>query len=290
MISGDWFGAAREVEIGMSENGSDLEQATRVEGDAGRYHACLSDEWEIWGPNGGYLAAIALRAAGELAEIRRPASFYCHFLSSPAFEVVELDVSVLKRGRRAESFAVAMTQRGKLVLQALVKTAAPGPGYEHQPLARPDVPSPARLKTHEELSPERRRPNFAFWNNIERRPVDQSATEEPTEPVLREWARFQPTSRFDDPFVDAARALILLDTYGFPAAYQRHRSWDYLAPNLDTSAWFHSLNPSCDWLLIDHECTVAEHGLLAVSGRVWDADGGLVATGAAQLYCVPNRR
>ncbi len=83
MISGDWFGAAREVEIGMSENGSDLEQATRVEGDAGRYHARLSDEWEIWGPNGGYLAAIALRAAGELAEIRQPASFYCHFLSSP---------------------------------------------------------------------------------------------------------------------------------------------------------------------------------------------------------------
>ena len=49
---------------------------------AGRYHARLSKDWEIWGPNGGYLAAIALRAAGVLAQIRQPASFYCHFLSS----------------------------------------------------------------------------------------------------------------------------------------------------------------------------------------------------------------
>ncbi len=197
-------------------------------------------------------------------------------------------MSVLKRGRRAESFAVAMTQRGKLVLQALVKTAAPGPGYEHQPLARPDVPSPARLKTHEELSPERRRPNFAFWNNIERRSVDQSTTEEPTAPVIREWARFRPSPCREDPFVDAARALILLDTYGFPAAYQKHRSMEYLAPNLDTSAWFHHLSPDSDWLLIDHECVVAEHGLMGVSGRVWDIDGRLVASGSGQLCLVPR--
>lgn len=274
----------------MTRRGSDLEQATRVGGDAGQYHAHLSEDWEIWGPNGGYLAAIALRAAGMLAQVRQPVGFYCHFLSPPAFDAIQLDVSVLKQGRRTESFSVAMTQQGRLVLQALVKTAEHGPGYEHRQLVAPEVPAASALMTYEQLRPERLRPNFAFWNNIERRPVDQSATEEPTEPVLREWARFQPTSRFDDPFVDAARSLILLDTYGFPAAHQRHRSWDYLAPNLDTSAWFHSLNPSCDWLLIDHECTVAEHGLLAVSGRVWDANGGLVATGAAQLYCVPNRR
>ena len=54
-----------------------LDQATRLEGDAGRYSVVLSDAWEIWGPSGGYLAALALRAAGDCAEIPRPASFYC---------------------------------------------------------------------------------------------------------------------------------------------------------------------------------------------------------------------
>jgi acyl-CoA thioesterase len=273
----------------MTENGSDLEDATRLEGDDGQYVARLSEDWEIWGPNGGYLAAIALRAAGMVAQIRQPASFYCHFLSSPTFDAVQLDVSVLKQGRRAESFAVAMSQQGKPVLHALVKTAADGPGYSHQHLKAPDVPPPAALKTyHRQGDPQH--PAFSFWNNVERRPVDQSTTEEPSAPAIREWARFRPTACFEDPFLDAARALILLDTYGFPAAYQKYRSWDYLAPNLDTSIWFHRFNPGCEWLLIDHECIVADHGLMGVSGKVRDTGGSLLATGSAQLCCVPNRQ
>ena len=267
---------------------SDLEHATRVEGHDGRYVARLSADWEIWGPNGGYLAAIALRAAGMLAQIQQPASFYCHFLSSPAFAAVELDVKVLKQGRRAESFAVEMTQERKPILHALVKTAAQAPGYSHQHPEAPVVARPEALKTYEELLPSRRRPAFSFWNNVERRPIDQSTTEAPTAPVLREWARYRPTACFEDPFVDAARALILLDTYGFPAAYQLYRSWEYLAPNLDTSAWFHHFNPACEWLLVDHECMVADRGLMGVSGRVWDSDGRLLASGSAQLCCVRN--
>ena len=42
----------------------DFEADTRLEGENGRYRASISRDWEIWGPNGGYVAAIALRAAG----------------------------------------------------------------------------------------------------------------------------------------------------------------------------------------------------------------------------------
>jgi acyl-CoA thioesterase len=272
----------------MTADGSDLEHATRIEMQDGAYVARLSEDWEIWGPNGGYLAAIALRAAGSVARIQRPASFYCHFLSSPAFADVQLEVSVLKQGRRAESFSVEMRQEGKPILHALVKTAAEAPGYSHQHPAAPVVPPPAALKSYDELLPAARRPPFSFWKNIERRPIDQSTSDEPTAPVVREWTRFRPTARFADPFVDAARALILLDTYGFPAAYRKYRSWEYLAPNLDTSAWFHNFNPDCEWLLVDHECSVATHGLMGVGGSIWDTGGRLLATGSAQLCCVPN--
>jgi hypothetical protein len=84
---------------------TNLERATRLEGEGGRYVAQLCEEWEIWGPNGGYLAAIALRAAGDVAQIARPRSFYCHFLRSPAFHPMQIEVTVLKRRRRAESFS-----------------------------------------------------------------------------------------------------------------------------------------------------------------------------------------
>jgi acyl-CoA thioesterase len=325
-----------------------LDRATQLEGEGENYSIALSRAWEIWGPNGGYLAAIALRAAGMRAEIARPASFYCHFLRSPDFDRVELDVSFLKRSRRSEALAVQMTQQGRPVLQALVRTAADAPGYEHQQVRAPEVPPPERLRDSDELLDESSRPPFRFWENIERRPIDwaggddsgtrveserptafaetdhpsalaetdhpsafaetdhpsafaetghPSAIAETRHPsaiagtghpaVAREWTRFRPRACFDDPFVDAARPLILLDTYGWPAAYRTYRGGPYIAPNLDTSAWFHQLSPHSEWLLIEHACTIASHGLLGVGGRVWDEDGRLLADGGAQLCCMP---
>ncbi len=38
----------------------------------GRFSASLSPEWEIWGPMGGYVAAIALRAAGATSPFPAP--------------------------------------------------------------------------------------------------------------------------------------------------------------------------------------------------------------------------
>jgi hypothetical protein len=90
------------------------------------------------------------------------------------------------------------------------------------------------------------------------------------------------------PCSDPARYLWLSGRLPDPAVYRKYRSWEYLAPNLDTSAWFHHFNPASEWLLIDHECTVADHGLMGVNGRVWDPDGRLLATGSAQLCCIPN--
>ena len=43
--------------------------------DDGRYTAKLSSDWEIWGPMGGYVAAVALRAAGAESPFSRPAAF-----------------------------------------------------------------------------------------------------------------------------------------------------------------------------------------------------------------------
>jgi len=130
---------------------------------------------------------------------------------------------------------------------------------------------------------------YRFWENVEARPIDQRTTwdKEPRTPIRRDWIRFQPQACFDDLFVDAARALILLDTYGWPAAWYAHPDGRYIAPNLDTSVWFHNFSNDCEWLLIDHECSIAAAGLIGVNGRVWDRNGGLGATGSAHLCCLP---
>lgn len=261
-----------------------LEATTALVGEGGSYSVALSDDWEIWGPNGGYLAAIALRAAGRLAEIPRPVSFYCHFLSSPAFAEVELSVETLKRGRRAESLAVRMTQEGRPVLSALVRTATEGEGHEHQEAPPPVVVSP------EESEPILRvkdgKPLFPYWGNFSCRRaglVEGGVEEREGRAAIREWVRFEPVASFADPFLEAARPLVLLDTYGWPAAWRRYGEETRVAPNLDTSAWFHHADPASEWLLIDEECHSAGEGLLGVAGRVWSQSGHLLASGGAQL-------
>ncbi len=102
-----------------------------------------------------------------------------------------------------------MAQDGKPILHALVKTTADAPGHEHQHPTAPDVPAATELKPYEDLVPPDKRPPFAFWDRVERRPVDQSASQEPADPVVREWTRYRPRACFEDPFVDAARSLIL---------------------------------------------------------------------------------
>ena len=268
-------------------NTLNLDESTRVSGSGGTFHAELSKAWEIWGPNGGYLATFALRAAAEVAQLRRPASLNCHFLSSPKFSPIELTVQMLKGGRRSESIAVHMTQDGKPILHALVRTIAEAPGYDHQHSRAPEVSSPDLLKDYSQLWPDGPGSKFEFWSNVEGRPLDQTITRQPSTSPRLDWARFKPQPCFEDVFVDAARSLILLDTFGWPAAINAYSNPTYIAPNLDTSVWFHQFNPASEWLLIEHDCPIAKHGLMGVNGKVWDVDGNLLATGSAHLCCLP---
>jgi acyl-CoA thioesterase II len=269
----------------------DFERDTRLGGDAGRFQATLSRDWEIWGPNGGYVAAIALRAAGRVARVPRPASIACHFVSVARFEPVDVEVRPVHQGRRSESLRVAISQGGRPVLEALVRTALEGPGLEHVFGGAPQVPGPEGLPRADELR-DPARPRFPFWDNLEVGVLHpERFREQPAarDPVWREWYRFRPRATFDDPFLDAGRALLLLDTMSWPAACQPHPQSAYMAPNLDVAVWFHAAAPDSDWLFSEHECRIATGGLMGTTGRVWSRDGRLLASGGAQLFCVPGQ-
>jgi acyl-CoA thioesterase II len=75
----------------------------------GRFRGEVSPDWDLWGPVGGYLAAIAVRAAGASTALARPASVACHYLAPARFGPVELTVTTGRRSRRAESLRVLMT-------------------------------------------------------------------------------------------------------------------------------------------------------------------------------------
>src|SRR4051812_38727377 len=138
--------------------------------DDARYTATLSREWEIWGPMGGYIASVALRAAGAESTFPRPASFFCQYLGVASFDApIELTVSTLRTARTALAQRVEVTQDGKRMLEATVWSVGDVDGLEHDLAERPAVGVPDDLKTLPELFEEHGiepQGTFAFWQNI----------------------------------------------------------------------------------------------------------------------------
>jgi acyl-CoA thioesterase-2 len=268
----------------------DFDRDTKVEGGQGVYTALVSPEWEIWGPVGGYMATIALRAGAAEAKIQNPASIYVQFLRPARFDRVDARVTVVHAGRRAESIRVSISQDGKPVVEALLRTALPGDGLTHHAVTAPEVPAPESLPTLEELWKFERKP-FSFWNNIEARVVLHQRFEPDFEgmpPHFVEWYRFRPMPTFDDPVLDAGRSLMLIDTFGWPSAWIAHPKAKVRGPNLDVVAFFHQSAKDSEWLLCEQICQIGAGGLLGPSARIFSRDGKLVASGGAQLMCVPS--
>lgn len=269
----------------------DFEHETRVATDgAGSYRAALSRDWEIWGPNGGYLCAIALRAASLEAQIPRPVALYCHYLRVAHFTEVELRVTVLGRTRRSESLRVSMTQDGKPILEAMIRTAARGEGLAHVDVIAPSVPPPEDLINAEALLTPAHGKRHAFWKNFDVRVVHPERFELPRKPAVpawREWFRVHSEGRFDDPFLDAGRSTLLLDTMGWPAAAGPHPNSGFAAPSLDFACWFHATSPANDYLLVDAHSAIARDGCIGATCRVFDRTGTLLASSGTQLLCTP---
>ena len=273
----------------------DLANDTAVtETGEGRYTATLSRAWEIWGPMGGYIASVALRAAGAASPFARPASFFCQYLGVASFdEPVDIEVTTLRSARTALAQRVSITQGGKAMLEATVWSVGEVDGFEHDATTPPDVLGPDELLTiREQLTEEElaEGPRFAFWLNLESKniePLRRGPSSTPGEPVWREWERFTPTATFEDPWVDACRALILIDVQSWPAANRPHWGSEKLqqlyAPSLDLYVAFHDPQPASEWLLCDGRGSIARDGLMGWDGRLWSTDRRLVASGGGQL-------
>lgn len=274
----------------MADLGEDT-AVVAIEGAPGRYRGRLRAAWEIWGPMGGYVAAVALRAAGAHTDLSRPASLFCHYLVPGAFDEVEAEVRTLRRGRSTESMAVTLWQGDRRVLEATVMATAGGEALDHHDPKPPDVPGPDACPDIVDLLPDDAEPPYPFWRNYDARIVDWIDPWPPRvqlPPVWQEWLRVD-GGTWDDPWVDACRTTVLADVAGWPAAH-RHHAWadpPWWAPSLDLYVAYHQTPVPDEWLLVDGWSPVAADGLVAGQVKVWSASGRLVASGASQLLCRP---
>ncbi|HTN99283.1 MAG TPA: thioesterase family protein [Microthrixaceae bacterium] len=88
----------------------------------GRYRAVVDKSWWIVaGPNGGYVAAIVLRAiVAEVADAtRRPRSMTLQYLRPPRVGAVEVEVVVERSGRSVTNVTAKLAQDGRTLVVAL---------------------------------------------------------------------------------------------------------------------------------------------------------------------------
>jgi acyl-CoA thioesterase II len=264
---------------------SGLIEATALEPDGNGFRVTLDPAWDIWGPAGGYIAAIALRAVRKRAEVgHRPLTLTGQFVRVAKPGAIDVSVEPVKTGMTA-LYAVTLTQDGKTIFMAQIWTSARAEVSAPVLPVMPDVPPPHHLRGQDEIVAERGIKQIAFWRNVEGRPANFRLYTDPPAATSHQhrWMRFRGWTATEDEFLNAMRYVLLVDIGVWPAHWHRlTESASYVAPSLDIWVHFHGGEPAQDWLLSDADTDVSGNGLISGRVRIWSEAGRAVATGGGQ--------
>lgn len=272
----------------------DFVEATMIERRGeGLWGVMIRDDWALCGPSGGFLSALALRAAGEATSLPRPISFACQFLNRARFAPAEIRVESLRAGKRTEALRADLLQDSKLIMTAQVWAGEEtAPGMVHDFAGAPVLPDPETLHAYRDVYPDEK--VHPFLERLGYRPINPlpHVSDAPvSEPEISGFCRLSPRVRHENPFVDAARIFLLVDTYAWLATYPAHPATGpspWIAPNLDFYYRFHRTSTAEDWLHLRTRADLAEDGLIAAEGEVRARDGRLLARGVSQMMCYPR--
>lgn len=278
----------------------DVATAVAPSGD-GSLSGELSPAWEVWGPQGGYLAAVALRAAGASMNRARPASINVHFVGAGSSGPVEIAVETNRDTSVGTSVSLRVMQQSERGERTILTGSVWGiddglPGLEHRMTETPTSPlSPDGLMSvRERFEGTDAAAPHPFWSNFEQRPlhwIDDWDNRSAGEPHQQNWYRFLDGETFDDPWLDACRSLVVLDIDSWGSATRAHSgSLNHFAPTIELSVRFIGDARGQPWLFSDASSPVATNGLVAHTGTIWTPDERLIATGGSTLLCRPAAR
>jgi acyl-CoA thioesterase len=283
---------------------ADFDHDTRVIETQDGLQTILSPDWQVMGPQGGYVAAIALRAmAGLVQPGFVPVALTAQYLTAAAAGPAEVEARLLRQGRRAAFTTATVRQGGARERPTGARMA------EHSEVKRPfpegerielgasasffsptDGPARLALTPPELLPPEACVPmmapappgqRFPFHENYDLRLPERFIKQSSNGDDFVFWARYREQTWTGDLVVQAASLIPLLDMAVFPAAFQAIPAFPG-AVTLDLTAHWHSHPASQDWILLRGRCQHASSGILNGWAEAWTPEGKLLATAAQQ--------
>jgi acyl-CoA thioesterase len=248
-------------------------RATAVEplGD-GAWRADCDPGWSTQlGPNGGYLAAVILRAMAAALDdgAREPRSLTCHYLRPPGDGELRLDVTVERSGRSLSTITARVSQEDALCVLAVGAFAVDFEGAMDYAAAPPNVPDPGDVErlppvaivpmtAHFEMRPTIGAPLYAG--------ADESAS--------GGWLRFAEPEPLDAP------ALAMFADAWWPSPLPR-LTRPVMAPTIDLTVHFRAPAAAAaiaeEPVLAVFRSSTAADGFFEEDGEIWSRDGVLLA-------------
>jgi acyl-CoA thioesterase len=254
----------------------EFDLATAVLPTSDGFNVTIDPGWTIGSrPNGGYLLALATRAALAAAGQPHPLAVSCHYLAPPSTGPAELEARLLRSGRSVSSAGVTLLQEGQPCLEALVSAGRLEPDAEpawRADSGPPELPPPEECLPGQAELPTRGGVRVAILERVDVR----------IDPGTAGWASGQPEGRlesrgwvrFSDGRPPDPLGLLLAVDVLPPSIYGLGIvGW---APTLALSFYLRDL-PAAGWLRCAARGRLLQGGWFDEEVEVWDGRDRLVA-------------
>ena len=256
----------------------------------GVWQATISDQWTVprGGPNGGYVAALVLRALQDAVADpeRSPRSLTLHYLRPPAAgQPATVEVTVERAGRSLTTLSARLVQDGRVMVLALAAFAVDFPTVlDYATPAPPEIHTPPdgliTLPEDADVPPIGHRTAIA--------PVFGSgALTGSDEALVGGWLRLA-----EPRIADAAAVAFYADAW-LPTAFARLTEATP-APTVDLTIHFRARLPHPglapeDPVLARFSSSTSAGGFFEEDGWIWAPDGTLLAQSRQLALLIPGR-
>jgi acyl-CoA thioesterase len=235
----------------------------------------MTNDWFVMkGPNGGFVAALMLRAMQQWVDdaARIPRSLTVHYTSPPTEGPAEIETATLRSGRSLSSVTARLTQEGKLRAFAVAALSSARSGPEFADLHRPECPPVGDLAPYDAFLPIHKQYDIRFLPGSGRGADADHA-------MTAGWIRLAGRGRVADAQLLAAYADALP-----PPVFALKPEVGVFGPLPTVDLTVHFRNPEAwaevgpaDHCLAIFRSRLSEGGFVEEDGEIWSPSGRLLA-------------